>query len=63
MTELIILVHLKDLPREAGYQQASPIEEGEVLAWGEKYKAEKVYYWRRTKSAFITSIRRSMTKP
>lgn len=63
MTDLIILAHLKDLPTEAGYQQKSPIEEGEALAWGEEYKAEQVFYWRKTKSAFITSIRESATKP
>jgi hypothetical protein len=60
MTELIILVHLKDLPLVGliGHQQISPIEEGKVLAWGKKYKAERVYYWRRTKSAFITITER-----
>ena len=62
MTELIVLAHLKDLPREVGYQQTSPIEETEVLAWAEQYKAEQVYYWRSTKSAFIPIVRKSEKK-
>ena len=60
MTELIVLAFLKDLPQGAGYQMRSPLEEAEVAAWAEQYKATRVYYWRRTKSAFIPLVRQSV---
>jgi hypothetical protein len=50
--ELIVLERLNRLPY-GGMLQKSPIEEDEVQAWAAFYGAMKVYYWPRTKSAFI----------
>lgn len=54
MSELIILPQLKALPY-GGMLQTAPISQEEAVGWAQKYQAEKVYYWPRTKSAFIVS--------
>lgn len=51
-TDLITLKLLKDLPK-GGMLQTSPITPEQAITWAERYKAETVYYWPKTKSAFI----------
>jgi len=52
MTELILLPLLKALPY-GGMQSTSPVTQEEAVAWAEKYKSSIVYFWLKTKSAFI----------
>jgi len=52
MTELTILKFMKDLP-PGGMLQKCPVTREEAIAWGEKYKADKVYYHEKTRNAFI----------
>jgi len=52
MPELIILKWLKDLPKGC-LLQTSPIEQDKAQEWAKFNRAERVYYWPRTKSAFI----------
>ena len=59
MAELIILLQLKALPYGGMMRQIAPISQEEAIVWAEKYQAEKVYYWSRTKSAFILFKSRS----
>lgn len=54
MAELIILPQLKALPI-GGMLQTAPISQEEAVLWAQKYQAERVYYWPKTKSAFIVS--------
>ena len=56
MAELIILPQLKALPY-GGMLQTAPISPEDALTWAEKYQAEKVYYWPKTRRAFIVSER------
>lgn len=54
MTKPVDLKHIKDLPNNtAGYLMRCPITREDAIAWGEKYKAEKVYYYGKTKVAYI----------
>lgn len=52
MTLPVELKHLKDLP-VGGMLQTCPVSLAEAIAWGEKHKAEKVYYYAKTKNAWI----------
>ena len=53
MTEVIVLKFLKDLPGDKAMIQKAPLSIDEARAWGETWKAETVYYWKGTQSAFI----------
>ena len=53
MPELIVLERLNLLPKDCGYQMTSPIAQEKAQAWAAQYKAARVYYWPKTKTAYI----------
>ena len=62
LPELIILERLNRLP-VGSLLQTSPIEQEKVLEWATFYKADQVYYWPKTKSAFIVKELAHMAPP
>ena len=52
MPEAVILKFMKDLP-VGGMLQTCPVSLEGAIAWAELHKAEKVYYYEKTKNAFI----------
>lgn len=60
MTEIIVLEKLNRLPGGA-MKQASPLTQDEAIQWAEKVKAPVVWYWGKTKSAFLQVAVSSMS--
>ena len=52
MAEVIVLKRLSELPGGA-MVQASPMTEQEARLWASGRQAERVWYWEKTRSAFV----------